>query len=83
MAPLCYAAKFDLDLDPPWHNPRKGRDQILPSGNTALLQKSQVPVVVVRPPALLPELDEKQVGRVSCGNVLRNKSLKDQYLLSL
>ena len=40
MAPLRYAAKFDpfLSLDcaprpPPWHNPRKGRDQILPSGN--------------------------------------------------
>ena len=36
-----YAARFDpfLSLDcaprpPPWHNPRKGRDQILPSGNT-------------------------------------------------
>ena len=51
MAPLRYAAKFDpfLFLDcaptpstlappspPPWHNPRKGRDQILPSGNTDL-----------------------------------------------
>ena len=40
MAPLHYAAKLDpfLSLDctprpPPWHNPRKGRDQILPSGN--------------------------------------------------
>ena len=40
MAPLRYAAKFDpfLSLDcaprpPPWHNPRKGRDKILPSGN--------------------------------------------------
>ena len=40
MAPLRYAAKFDpfLSLDcaphlPPWRNPRKGRDQILPSGN--------------------------------------------------
>ena len=38
MAPLCYTTKFDalLSLDcapPPWHNPRKGRDQILPSGN--------------------------------------------------
>ena len=40
MALLRYAAKFDpsLSLDcappppPPWHNPRKGRDQILPSG---------------------------------------------------
>ena len=37
---LCYAAKFDpfLSLDcaprpPPWCNPRKGRDQIMPSGN--------------------------------------------------
>ena len=42
MAPLRYAAKFDplLSLDcaprpPPWRNPRKGRDQILPSGNPA------------------------------------------------
>ena len=42
-APLRYAAKFDpfLSLDcaprpPPWRNPRKGRDQILPSGNHAL-----------------------------------------------
>ena len=42
MAPLRYAAKFDpfLSLDcaprpPPWRNPRKGRDQILPSGNLA------------------------------------------------
>ena len=42
MAPLRCAAKFDpfLSLDcapprpPPWRNPRKGRDQILPSGNT-------------------------------------------------
>ena len=41
MAPLHYAAKFDpflsLDCAPrptPWRNPRKGRDQILPSGNT-------------------------------------------------
>ena len=40
MAPLRCAAKFDpfLSLDcaprpPPWRNPRKGRDQILPSGN--------------------------------------------------
>ena len=40
MAPLRCAAKFDpfLSLDcaprpPPWHNPRKGRDQFLPSGN--------------------------------------------------
>ena len=40
MAPLLYAANFDpfpsLDcapLPPPWHNPRKGRDQILQSGN--------------------------------------------------
>ena len=40
MAPLHYAAKFDpfLSLDcaprpPPWRNPRKGRDQILQSGN--------------------------------------------------
>ena len=43
MAPLRCAAKFDpflsLDCAPnptPWHNPRKGRDQILPSGNTDL-----------------------------------------------
>ena len=39
MAPLHYAAKFDpLGLSPrppPRRNPRKGRDQILPSGNTA------------------------------------------------
>ena len=41
MAPLRCAAKFDpfLSLDcaprpPPWRNPRKGRDQILPSGST-------------------------------------------------
>ena len=37
MAPLRYAAKFDSFLapphPPPWRNPRKGRDQILPSGN--------------------------------------------------
>ena len=40
MAALCYAATFDpfLSLDcaprpPPRRNPRKGRDQILPSGN--------------------------------------------------
>ena len=40
MAPLRCAAKYDpfLSLDcaphpPPWRNPRKGRDQILPSGN--------------------------------------------------
>ena len=46
MAPLRYAAKFDpfLSLDcaphpPPWHNPRKGRDQILPSGNLASLSQ--------------------------------------------
>ena len=39
-APLRYAAKFDpfLSLDcapspPHWRNPRKGRDQILPSGD--------------------------------------------------
>ena len=34
---LRYAAKCDpflsLDCPPPWRNPRKGRDQILPSGN--------------------------------------------------
>ena len=46
MAPLHYAAKFDpfLSLDcvptpapgpPPWRNLRKGRDQILSSGNPA------------------------------------------------
>ena len=42
MAPLRYAAKFDpflsLDCAPdpqPRRNPRKGRDQILPSGNLA------------------------------------------------
>ena len=42
MAPLCCAANFDpfLSLDcaishpPPWRNPKKIRDQILPSGNT-------------------------------------------------
>ena len=42
MAPLRYAAKFDLipsfpwiapPRPPPWRNPRKGRDQILPSAN--------------------------------------------------
>ena len=40
MAPLRYAAKVDPFLSwvspprpPPWCNPRKGRDQILPSGN--------------------------------------------------
>ena len=38
MAPLRSAAKFDsfLSLDwapPPWRNTRKGRDQLLPSGN--------------------------------------------------
>ena len=39
MAPLRYGAKCELFLSldcaprpPPWHNPRKGRDQILPSG---------------------------------------------------
>ena len=44
MAQLHDAAKFDsfLSLDcappyhPPWRNPRKGRDQILPSGNLAI-----------------------------------------------
>ena len=43
MAPLRYAAKFDpflfLDcvrMEGVGHNPRKERDQILPSGNTAL-----------------------------------------------
>ena len=42
MAPLRYAAKFDpylsLDCGPAllWRNPRKGRDQILPSGNPAI-----------------------------------------------
>ena len=42
MAPLRYAAKFDPFLSlhcaprpPPWRNPRKGRDPILPSGNLA------------------------------------------------
>ena len=39
MAPLRYAAKFAVAIAPPrpspWHNPRKGRDQILPSGNLA------------------------------------------------
>ena len=42
MAPLRYYAKFDLSLSldcapcpPPRHNPRKGRDQILPSCNLA------------------------------------------------
>ena len=38
MAPLCCNAKFDpflsLDCAPPWRNPRIGRDQILPPGNT-------------------------------------------------
>ena len=45
MAALRYAAKFNpfLSLDcapgpPSWRNPRKGRDQILPSGNTELSQ---------------------------------------------
>ena len=40
MAPLRYDAKFDpfpsLDCahrPPPWRNPRRGRDQLLPSGN--------------------------------------------------
>ena len=40
IAPLRYAAKLDpfLSLDcairpPPWRNPRKGKDQTLPSGN--------------------------------------------------
>ena len=44
MAPLRCAAKFNpfLSLDcaprpPPWRNPRKGRDQTLPSGNLVLL----------------------------------------------
>ena len=48
MAPLHYAAKFDpfLSLDcaptpPPWRNPRKGRDQILPSGNLGIAPPSQ------------------------------------------
>ena len=46
-AALRYTAKFDpfLSLDcapsppcpPPWRNPRKGRDQILPSGNLGAL----------------------------------------------
>ena len=51
MAPLRYAAKFDpfLSLDcnprpPPWRNPRKGRDQILPSGNIARLPLTWLPL---------------------------------------
>ena len=42
MAPLRYAAKYDPfapHRPPPWRNPRKGRDQILPSGNTDLSQE--------------------------------------------
>ena len=42
-------AKFDpfLSLDcaprpPPWRNPRKGRDQILPSGNLVILPCLQI-----------------------------------------
>ena len=46
MAPLRYAAKFDPWIapprPPPWHNPRKGRDQILPSGNLALYRVAHV-----------------------------------------
>ena len=48
MAPLLYAAKFDpfLALDcaprpPPWRNPRKGRDEILPSRNHALRKQKR------------------------------------------
>ena len=42
---LCYSALQNLipsfpwiapPCPPPWHNPRKGRDQILPSGNIVL-----------------------------------------------
>ena len=35
MAALRYTAKF-APPPPPWRNPRKGRDQILPSGNLVL-----------------------------------------------
>ena len=56
MAPLRYAAKFDpfLSLDcaphpPHWHNPRKGRDQILTSGN--LGQEREVNECTERPPS--------------------------------
>ena len=31
---------------PPWRNPRKGRDQILPSGNLVTLYKIDRPVLV-------------------------------------
>ena len=62
MAPLRYAAKFDpfLSLDcaptpsPPWRSPRKGRDQILPSGNLEL----------ARPSFLLPGKDPSRLQRV-------------------
>ena len=38
---LCYATLQNLIPSFPWRNPRKGRDQILPSGNLASHQVAQ------------------------------------------
>ena len=59
MAPLLYAAKFDpfpsLDCATPWRNPRKGRDQLLPSGNLAAAEAAST--------AATPEVVKKKRGR--------------------
>ena len=48
MAPLRYTAKFDPFLSwdcapcpPLWRKPRRGKDQILPSGNLEILEEEE------------------------------------------
>ena len=44
--------------------------------DAALLQQGQVSIVVVRPPALLPKLDEVPVCGLGSGDILRSKCPK-------
>ena len=88
MPPLRYAAKFDpfLSLNcaprpPTWRNPRRGRDQILPSGNLAgRLGNMELFVILeyCRHGNLLQYL-RKNRRSFSSGTIVRNRSIGSRY----
>ena len=79
MAPLRFTAKFDpfLSLDctppdpPPWRNPRKGRDQILPSGNLGFRLHPLAPV------------DEEDKGDSDAENGEGDKNVKEKVRVEI
>ena len=90
MVPLRCAAKFDpfLSLDcapprpPPWRNPRNGRDQILPSGNTDG-EAAAAAAIEVRPRERTFEADAAPVARWSAFVIWRPSGALSVYVVKL